>query len=168
MKYFVEIGDNDIEVQLLEEGGETFIQFGDLRYPVNVHRTGNGFVTLIMNGRQFDLHIENRSEELTVDTGKGKFVAAIRTEQEKKLEELMAAGAGKGKLSDLAAPMPGLIVEVQVEPGQEFKKGDGLIIIEAMKMENELKAINDGKVKDIKVKAGQAVEKGTCLITFEQ
>jgi biotin carboxyl carrier protein len=63
--------------------------------------------------------------------------------------------------------MPGLIVKVEVEIGQDVKKGDGLIIIEAMKMENELKAAYSGKIKAINVQTGQPVEKNQILIEFE-
>jgi biotin carboxyl carrier protein len=67
---------------------------------------------------------------------------------------------------DLKAPMPGMIVLIEVKPGQQLKKGDGLLIIEAMKMENEIKAPFDCMVKEIKVQERQAVEKGQVLVVF--
>jgi len=65
------------------------------------------------------------------------------------------------------APMPGLVVRVEVEPGQEVKAGQGVVIIEAMKMENELKAEAVGVVSRVLVQQGQAVEKGAVLVEFE-
>jgi acetyl/propionyl-CoA carboxylase alpha subunit len=65
------------------------------------------------------------------------------------------------------APMPGLISQIRVEPGQEVNAGDPLIVIEAMKMENVLKARGAGKVKSIAVAIGQSVEKGNTLVEFE-
>ncbi len=77
-------------------------------------------------------------------------------------------GAETGrKQAVLRAAMPGLVVKVEVEPGQKIKKGDSLLIVEAMKMENEIKAQSPGVVKEIKVKPGQPVEKNQILIVFE-
>ena len=67
----------------------------------------------------------------------------------------------------LTAPMPGRVVRVLAEKGQEVKPGDGLVVIEAMKMENELKAETGGIVSRIHVAPGQAVEKGALLVEFD-
>jgi pyruvate carboxylase subunit B len=64
--------------------------------------------------------------------------------------------------------MPGLVLRVQAEPGQEVPAGTGLVVLEAMKMENELKAATPGIVKAVRVQPGEAVEKGQVLIEFEQ
>ncbi len=74
--------------------------------------------------------------------------------------------AASGKLGDLKSPMPGLVIKILVKEGDEIKKGDSLIVLEAMKMENMLKAQGDGIVKAIKVQPGNAVVKGEILISF--
>jgi biotin carboxyl carrier protein len=74
--------------------------------------------------------------------------------------------AGK-QVSEIHAPMPGLILEVSVTEGQEVKTNDPLMILEAMKMENIITSPRDGKVKSIGVKQGEAIEKKQVLITFE-
>jgi biotin carboxyl carrier protein len=71
------------------------------------------------------------------------------------------------QLNQLKAPMPGLVLNVIVAPGQEVQKGDALLILEAMKMENVIKAAGAGRVKSIEVQKGTAVEKGQLLLTFE-
>lgn|SRR5690606_8509972 len=71
------------------------------------------------------------------------------------------------KVSDLKAPMPGLVLSIDVEIGKEVKKGDALLILEAMKMENVIKSPTDGIIKSIAVKTGQAVEKNQLLLNFE-
>jgi len=68
------------------------------------------------------------------------------------------------KVNDLKAPMPGLVLDILVSEGQAIQKGDSLLILEAMKMENNLKATNDAVVKKIKVLKGDKVEKNTVLI----
>jgi len=67
----------------------------------------------------------------------------------------------------ITAPMPGKLVRVLVEPGQDVAAGEGLVVVEAMKMENELRAPKAGRVKDVPVKEGQAVEAGALLVVVE-
>lgn len=75
--------------------------------------------------------------------------------------------ASSNKMNDLKAPMPGLVLDILVEPGKVFEKGDALLILEAMKMENIIKATGDGIVKSIEVGKGDAVEKGQILLELE-
>ena len=80
----------------------------------------------------------------------------------------LAAGADQRRAAKvLKAPMPGLVIRVQVEPGQRVEAGTALVVLEAMKMENELKAAAPGVVKTLRVTAGEAVEKGQVLVEFE-
>ena len=69
-------------------------------------------------------------------------------------------------IKDIKAPMPGLILDIMVEVGQEVKKGDALMILEAMKMENVLKSTGEGTITSIEVEKGQSVEKNNILIKF--
>ena len=82
------------------------------------------------------------------------------------LEQMGIDMAAANVVNDLKAPMPGLVLEIPVSVGQEIKKGDQLIILEAMKMENVLKAVGDGVVKSIEVGKGDSVEKNQVLIKF--
>jgi acetyl/propionyl-CoA carboxylase alpha subunit len=83
------------------------------------------------------------------------------------LEKMGMANVGSAKVSKLKAPMPGKVLDVLVTVGQEVVKGDGLVILEAMKMENVLKADDVGVVKSVNVSIGEAVEKNNVLIEFE-
>jgi biotin carboxyl carrier protein len=76
--------------------------------------------------------------------------------------DAVAAGA----VSDVKAPMPGLVLKIMVEPGQPISKGDALVILEAMKMENILKAPSDGIVKKILVTKGDKVEKNQIMVNM--
>jgi biotin carboxyl carrier protein len=82
------------------------------------------------------------------------------------LDKLGMSNANAQKVNDVKAPMPGLILEIKVQPGQEVKKGDPIMILEAMKMENILKSPGDGVVREIKVAVKQNVEKNQILILF--
>jgi acetyl/propionyl-CoA carboxylase alpha subunit len=83
------------------------------------------------------------------------------------LESMGMENTASAKVSDLKAPMPGLVLEVLIEEGAITEKGTPLMILEAMKMENVLKATGEGKIKRISVSKGQNVEKGAVLIEFE-
>jgi biotin carboxyl carrier protein len=82
------------------------------------------------------------------------------------LEKLGMHQTGTGKVNNIKAPMPGLIIDLKVKEGDTVKAGDPLLILEAMKMENMLKSPGDGIVKTVKVKKGDAVEKSQVLIEF--
>ena len=83
------------------------------------------------------------------------------------LEKMGMSNLAAHKVNAIKAPMPGLIVQVNIKVDDEVKSGDPLIVLEAMKMENMIKASGDGKVKEIKVKKGDSVEKGQVLIEFQ-
>jgi len=70
-------------------------------------------------------------------------------------------------VNDLKAPMPGLVLDVLVKEGQQIKKGENLLVLEAMKMENNLKALSDAVVKKVNVGKGARVEKNEILIELE-
>ncbi len=82
------------------------------------------------------------------------------------LEQMGMNAAGAGNLKEIKAPMPGLILDLKVAPGDQVKKGDVLLILEAMKMENSIKSPGDGVVKEVKVSLKQSVEKNQVLIQF--
>ncbi len=83
------------------------------------------------------------------------------------LKKLGMENLGTSKVNDIKAPMPGLVLSINSEKGSEIKKGDPVIILEAMKMENTIKSPGDGTIKSIEVKVGDAVEKNQVLVLFE-
>lgn len=92
----------------------------------------------------------------------------VETDRERLIRELDKRGGGKKGSLEVRAPMPALVGSVLVAKGETVKPGQGLIILEAMKMENEIKAHADGVVKEILVQKGSAVEKNELLISFEE
>ena len=73
----------------------------------------------------------------------------------------------KVEIKELKSPMPGLVIKIDIKPGDSVAKGDPLMILEAMKMENQIKSKGDGVIAEILVNEGQAVEKNELLIRFE-
>ena len=88
--------------------------------------------------------------------------------EEKLLQESLKSGKGFGKESSLTSGMPGKIIKIMVKPGQEVKANDPLLIMEAMKMENEMLATTDTTIDKILVNEGETVEGGTVLISYKQ
>lgn len=83
------------------------------------------------------------------------------------LEQMGMSATNTAKTAKLKAPMPGKVLNIMVQPGQSICKGEGLLVLEAMKMENVLKAEQEGIVKSVNVSVGDAVEKNNVLIDFE-
>ena len=82
------------------------------------------------------------------------------------LEKMGMNAAAGARINNIKAPMPGLIIDLKVKPGDAVKQGDQLLILEAMKMENIIKSPGEGTVKNVKVKKGESVEKGQVLLEF--
>ena len=91
----------------------------------------------------------------------------IKNQFDRLLQQLGIDNLNAVKITDLKAPMPGLVIKTLVAPGDQVKKGDSLIVLEAMKMENNIKAPCDLTIKQLKVAAGDIVEKNQIMIVFE-
>ncbi|HXN75596.1 MAG TPA: biotin/lipoyl-containing protein [Gemmatimonadaceae bacterium] len=96
-----------------------------------------------------------------------RFETEALDERTRSIRDLSAAAAGPTGPAPIIAPMPGLIVRVNVSVGDRVEAGEGLVVMEAMKMENELRATAAGIVKSVEISAGTAVEKGTLLVALE-
>ena len=96
-----------------------------------------------------------------------RFEGDALDERTRAIREISAAAAGPSGPAPVIAPMPGLIVRVSVAVGDEVQAGDGVVVMEAMKMENELRASAAGRVRAVHAVPGRAVEKGAVLVEFE-
>jgi biotin carboxyl carrier protein len=96
-----------------------------------------------------------------------RFEAEALDERTRSIRDLSAASAGPSGPAPILAPMPGLIVRVNVQVGDKVEAGQGIVVMEAMKMENELRATAAGTVKSVEVSTGTAVEKGALLVALE-
>ena len=164
MKYFVTIGEKRFEVIL---DGET-AQIDGHNIKFDIRKLCDGKIqALIADGKTYEFAMERVNGGFDLWHASGQFHADVSDEKLERLRKLTGDKEGGHKISVLKAPMPGLVLKIEVEPGQHVKKGDGLVIVEAMKMENELKAGAPGVVKEIKVTSRQPVEKNQVLIVFE-
>lgn len=110
------------------------------------------------------LEIDHDARQFVIMVNGDRFVVSIADRYDRLVQQLGLKIGSSQKTNIVKAPMPGLVLNLLVEPGQKVSKGDPLLILEAMKMENVLKAAADGEVKSVQVKQGAAVEKGQVLI----
>lgn len=113
------------------------------------------------------LAIDWSAKTLTIEINNSPYQVKISDQYDQLVKKMGFEVSDKQQANDIKAPMPGLVLEVSVEEGQEVKEGDGLVILEAMKMENIIKSAGSGIVKTILIKKGTAVDKGQLLIEME-
>ena len=142
------------------------VTLGGVKHELESLVLPHGAVSLIIDGHSYAVEFEEAGDEVKVLV-KGQ-VTKVDVADERKLR-LRAAAAGftvEGKQT-VSAPMPGKVVKVFVKAGDEVKEGQGLVVIEAMKMENELRAPHDATVAVLHVSEGAAVENGAKLVVVE-
>jgi len=110
--------------------------------------------------------VDTKEKKVVVNVNGNNYELEVQDKLDLLLEGMGLDLVDASKDADLKAPMPGLVLEIVVQPGQEVKKGEALIILEAMKMENVLKANADATIQSIEVTKGIAVEKNQVLIHF--
>jgi biotin carboxyl carrier protein len=153
--YQVQVNDKTLEIE--PEAAET----------LDIIAAGEGFFHILKNQKAYRAEIESvdyRSKTFQFKINGTRYTSRISDKYDRLIDQLGMKVGTTQKVGDIKAPMPGLVIEVAVAVGQEVSKGDKVLILEAMKMENLIKAAGDGTVKAIHVEKGQAVEKGQLLI----
>lgn len=166
MRYFVTVGGRTLEVEV---AGERVLVDGREVGAELAAVPGTPLRHLLIDGRSYPVVAEAGTErgEWRLRVDGHALDADVVDERTRAIRALTGASAGPQGPRPVKAPMPGLVVRIEVEPGQEVRAGQGVVIVEAMKMENELKAEAAGTVARVLVEPGQAVEKGTVLVEFE-
>jgi biotin carboxyl carrier protein len=125
---------------------------------------GQPVYSLIIGGKSYEGYVYPDEQKWQVLLHGRLYQADVEDEREKRLREAASGSVAEGGEFHLKAPMPGLVVAIPVAEGQAVKKGQVLLILESMKMQNELKAPRDGTVSRIRVKAGETVEQKQTLL----
>ncbi len=128
---------------------------------------GAGGIDIHSGSRQFRVVLDVEGDEIRALYRGHEFVVEHETERHRLLQRFAAQGIKTHAHADIKASMPGLVVRVNCQAGSEVKKGQALVILEAMKMENEIRAPIDGVVKLVRVAQGVAVEKGDVLVVLD-
>lgn len=164
MKYHVTVAGRTHEVVL--DGGAVLVDGARMTAELRAV-PGTPVRHLLIDGRSVSVAVEPEGAGRWVLVRAGERVEVeVVDERTRHTRSLVGPGRTQAGGGVVKAPMPGLVVRVLVEPGQTVAAGSGLVVLEAMKMENELKATGPGVVAAVTVRPGQAVEKGQALVTL--
>jgi biotin carboxyl carrier protein len=163
MKYITTVEGKEFLVEVLDEkrvsvNGTVFnVDFESV--------SGQPVFSMIVDGKSYESYVYPGDEDWQVLLRGRQYTVTVEDEREKRLRSAATGGVAEGGEYHMKAPMPGLIVAVQVEEGQDVKKGQVLLILESMKMQNELKSPRDGKISRIRVKPGESVEQKQTMLS---
>ncbi|MEM7107319.1 MAG: biotin/lipoyl-containing protein [Bacteroidota bacterium] len=163
--YTAKIEDREYSITFDQKG----ITLNDAPFAWDLKKLDETSYHIIKEGRSYNVQVESwdRHEKTAQLKINGKpVIVAVKDKLDLLLAELGMDKLSSSQINDVKAPMPGLILSLSVEEGQEVKKGDPLLILEAMKMENVIKSPSDGVIKLIKASQGDSVEKNQVLIQF--
>ena len=160
--YEARVGGRTFRVEVRGKDGRYSVRIDERPLEVDCEESADGFMSLLIDGRSHEAALERRPGGYTVALRGGTAIVDLAPPS--------SAGAPRGGASvaaRLTAPMPGRVIRVLVEPGQEVRSAEGLVVMEAMKMENELRSPRAGRVSEVHAREGQAVETGALLVVVE-
>ncbi len=164
MKYIAEVDGLEFPVEILDEH---HIRFGENVLEVDLAAvSGEPLYSLLVNGESYEGYVYPDEAGWQVLLFGQFYQVHVEDEREKRLKTATQGTARSGGEYNLKAPMPGLVVSVQVNEGQVVEKGQILVILESMKMQNELRAPSAGTVTRLRIKAGESVEQKQTLLSL--
>ncbi len=163
MMYIATVNDQEF---IIEVDQENQITVNDRTYVTNFQQlTEGGVQSLLLDNQSLEAIVEERDETWKVLIHGELYTVKVQDERAYRLAKARGTSAGFDGEATIKSPMPGLIIAVPVVQGQTVKKGDQIVILESMKMENELRSPRDGMVTHVYVEQGSSVEKGQVLVT---
>ena len=167
MKLHAAIADYQTEIQIREEGERVFAELDGRAYELQAHEAADGFL-LTCGGMVFNCRVEGRTESgNSIETIVGTTPFLVTLTDPKRLGRAASASAHGDAAARITAPMPGKVVRIMVEAGAKLAAGDGIMVVEAMKMQNEIKAPKAGTVITLNTQTGATVNGGDVLAVIE-
>jgi len=165
MTFHVQIDDTSARLEVERHGDRCRFRMGDQpERHAQLTEVEPGIYSVLLDGRSYEAHAEIGNDCAWITIRGHRFRVAITDPRRWSTKR---AGAHGHEREEIIAPMPGKIVRLLVEPGQAIEAGQGIVVMEAMKMQNELKAHRTGRVAAIPVHAGDTVSAGAILATIE-
>lgn len=162
MKYQSQVANNSYAVEIDADGQ---ISIEGERVNASLLQVGPlGLYSLLLDNQSLELAVEETQQGYRVSLGSRTFDVKVTDERQLKLAGRRGDLETTGGEVQVKAPIPGLVVRVLVRTGDAIKAGQPIVILEAMKMENELRAVREGVIGDVKVKAGERVEQGAVIL----
>lgn len=169
MKLAAELNRHNYQIEFAREGERVVAEIDGRRHKVTVRGGPLGVYILIRDGRVYVCRVErtpDSTETLKVHVGNHAYTLALFDPRRLRSKHGASIHTGKGA-AEINSPMAGKVVRILVEHGKQVKAGDGIVVVEAMKMQNELKCPRDGVVSEIRTEAGAAVNAGDVLAIIE-
>ncbi|HEU5361524.1 MAG TPA: biotin/lipoyl-containing protein [Candidatus Deferrimicrobiaceae bacterium] len=166
MNYIATIGDKEVKVTVEEVGVARYkVTIDGKEHLVDAHQVQDSVWSVLYGTNSFEVDVQGKEDEHEVLIEGDCYKFSLMNEQRRAL--IRAGGKGAAGKALITSPMPGKVVKLLVSEGEEVKADQGVIVVEAMKMENEMKSAISGKVKEIFVKEGEVVESGAKLLLVE-
>ncbi len=165
MKLEAELGGETIALEVTGGDGRYRVAVGDTVLEVDARQATEGIWSLLIGGASHVADVTDQDGVSVVEVDGERY--RIRVEEETRYIIRTRGGKAAAGGQALKAPMPGKVVLIEVEVGQAVRPGDGLVVLEAMKMENEFRAAVAGRVREVCVQAGQTVNAGDTLVVIE-
>jgi biotin carboxyl carrier protein len=167
MAFIAKLGDQSYTVEIEENGKSVYrISVDGNEFLVDGKKTGRTNFSLIVDNRSFEIEVDNTDDEYRVLVDGRNYRIHLVDERRVRVGAVQSGLQLQGRQM-VSVPMPGKIIAVLVAIGDAVEMGQGLVIVEAMKMENEVRSPISGEVKEIKVKPGDTVEGGALLVIVE-
>jgi biotin carboxyl carrier protein len=166
VRFTVSLGGREYRVDFDEAYGGRTLKVDGQEHRLTLLRVDGDLVRFTVDDRPVDAVVTGRLPDLSIDVGGGALAVSVEESRYADVRKISGLEVRRRSISDLKAPMPGLITRVLVQAGDRVKPGTPLLVMEAMKMENELRAQGDGRVKDVMVQPKQPVEQGQVLVAF--
>jgi biotin carboxyl carrier protein len=168
VKLHAAVTDSNVDVELRREGERVLACIDDREYELQLRQLGAGQFLLISNGQIFDCQVEGQSASgATLDVVVGTSRYAVTINDPKRLRGAESGAAHADGAARIIAPMPGKVVRVLVELGAQVESAAAIVVVEAMKMQNELKSPKAGTVTALNVTVGSTVNGGDVLAVIE-
>jgi len=165
VKYVATLDGTSHVVEVAGGDGRYRLTIGDDVWEVDGRLTAQGIYSLLIGGVSYVADVVDHEGTCLVDVG-GEAYEVLVEEQTRWIIRTRGGAAGAGAGQTVRAPLPGKITHVAVRPGDRVQAGDTLVVIEAMKMENEFKAAAAGAIAEVRVSVGQAVNPGDVMIVL--
>jgi len=157
--------EHELAIEELADAGAFEINLGGKKIKADLRQVGPTSFSIVVGNRSFDLDVIRQGDEFVISSRAGATRLTLE-DARRRLTRSRGSREVSGKVQ-MRAMMPGRVLSVLVQVGDPVEAQQGVLVIEAMKMENELKSPKAGKVVEVKVVAGQTVEKGELLIVIE-
>ena len=165
MKYITTLDGKEYSIEVIDEHHISFN--GQIQEIDFESVSGQPVYSLIIDGKSYESYVYETEDGMQVLMRGRQYNLSVEDEREKRLRSAAGGGMAESGEFNLRAPMPGLVVAITVAEGDKVEKGQVLVILESMKMQNELKAMKSGTISRIRVKQGESVEQRQTLLSVQ-